>query len=78
VPSYTRRTGKYLFEKKNKKIINSLLRYWPRNDIKKEKLFLEEMSTLIELIEPEVFDKVAKDVFKRLTICLSSSCEEVI
>lgn len=59
-------------------MIASLLKHWPKNDTKKEKLFLEEMSTVIALLERDVFDKVAEGVFKRLTVCLTSSCEEVL
>jgi serine/threonine-protein phosphatase 2A regulatory subunit B' len=50
-----------------------LLRYWPKINSPKEVMFLHEIEEILDLTEPNEFQKVMKPLFQRLAQCVSSS-----
>ncbi|KAI9277341.1 phosphatase 2A regulatory B subunit-domain-containing protein [Umbelopsis sp. AD052] len=54
-------------------VVMGLLRYWPKINSPKEVMFLHEIEEILDLIEPNEFQKVMKPLFQRLAQCVSSS-----
>lgn len=50
-----------------------LLRYWPKINSPKEVMFLHEIEEILDLIEPNEFQKIMKPLFQRLAQCVSCS-----
>lgn len=53
-------------------VITGLLRYWPKINSPKEVMFLHEIEEILDLVEPNEFQKVMKPLFQRLALCVSS------
>ncbi|CAO3667138.1 unnamed protein product [Umbelopsis ramanniana] len=54
-------------------VVMGLLRYWPKINSPKEVMFLHEIEEILDLIEPNEFQKVMKPLFQRLAQCVSCS-----
>lgn len=53
-------------------VILSLLRYWPKVHSPKEVMFLNEVEEILDIIEPNEFQKIMVPLFKKLARCISS------
>ena len=53
-------------------VIISLLRFWPKVHSPKEVMFLNELEEILDVIEPQEFQKVMVPLFKRIAACVSS------
>eukprot|EP00201_Polytomella_parva_P000762 CAMPEP_0175082930 /NCGR_PEP_ID=MMETSP0052_2-20121109/27043_1 /TAXON_ID=51329 ORGANISM="Polytomella parva, Strain SAG 63-3" /NCGR_SAMPLE_ID=MMETSP0052_2 /ASSEMBLY_ACC=CAM_ASM_000194 /LENGTH=497 /DNA_ID=CAMNT_0016354209 /DNA_START=75 /DNA_END=1568 /DNA_ORIENTATION=+ len=53
-------------------VLRSLLKFWPVTNSQKEVLFLGELEELIELTQPQEFQKVMVPLFKQLAKCFTS------
>jgi hypothetical protein len=54
-------------------VVMGLLRYWPKINSPKEVMFLHEIEEILDLTEPNEFQKVMKPLFQRLAQCVSCS-----
>ncbi len=54
-------------------IIQGLLKYWPKTCSFKEVMFLNELEEILDMIEPENFQRIMEPLFKQLARCLCSS-----
>lgn len=55
-----------------KKVIEQLLRFWPKVHSPKEVMFLNELEEILDVIEPAEFSKVMVPLFRQLAKCVSS------
>ncbi|GAB5588056.1 serine/threonine-protein phosphatase 2A 56 kDa regulatory subunit delta isoform [Umbelopsis nana] len=53
-------------------VVTGLLRYWPKVNSPKEVMFLHEIEEILDLVEPNEFQKIMKPLFQRLSRCVSS------
>ena len=53
-------------------VLNALLKYWPVTNSQKEVLFLGELEEILELTQPQEFQRVMVPLFKQLARCLNS------
>lgn len=56
----------------SEKVISCLLRYWPKVHSPKEVMFLNELEEILDVIEPNEFQKVMDRLFRRIALCVSS------
>lgn len=54
-------------------VVKSLLRYWPKVQSTKEVMFLNEIEEILDIIEPNEFQKVMDVLFRQLTRCIKSN-----
>lgn len=54
------------------KVVNGLLKFWPKTNSPKEVMFLGELEEILDIIEPEQFVKIQEALFKQLAKCVSS------
>ena len=59
------------------KVINGLLKYWPKTNSIKEALFLKEVFEILNFVDPFEFQIVLIPLFKKLAGCISSPCLKV-
>lgn len=54
-------------------VVTSLLRYWPKVHSTKEVMFLNEVEEILDIIEPNEFQKIMVPLFKQITRCIRSN-----
>ncbi|TPX33300.1 hypothetical protein SmJEL517_g03730 [Synchytrium microbalum] len=53
-------------------VVCGLLRFWPKVNSPKEVMFLNEMEEILDVIEPQEFQKIQVPLFQQLSRCVSS------
>lgn len=53
-------------------VIGGLLRYWPKVNSPKEVMFLNELEELLDVMEPQEFQKIQIALFMQISRCVSS------
>ena len=53
-------------------VVEGLLKYWPKVNSPKEVMFLNEVEEILDVIEPNEFQKVMFRLFQQLSRCVSS------
>jgi hypothetical protein len=54
-------------------VLLQLLKFWPLTNSQKEVLFLGELEEILELTQPQEFQRVLVPLFKQLAKCLTSA-----
>lgn len=58
-------------------VVTGILRHWPVTNCQKEVLLIEELEEILEVLEPEQFQKLAVPVCSRIARCVSSCSSQV-
>jgi len=53
-------------------VISGLLRFWPKTNCPKEVMFLNEIEEILDVTEPEEFQKVMLPLFQQIARCIES------
>eukprot|EP00127_Corallochytrium_limacisporum_P002364 Clim_evm5s119 gene=Clim_evmTU5s119 len=53
-------------------VVLGLLKYWPKTNSPKEVMFLNEIEEILDVIEPNEFQKIQVPLFQQLARCVSS------
>lgn len=53
-------------------VVKGLLKFWPKTCSQKEVMFLGELEEILDVMEPNQFQKVMSPVFKQISKCVSS------
>lgn len=53
-------------------VINGMLRFWPKQHSPKEVMFLNELEEVLDVIEPNEFQKIMTPLFTQISRCVSS------
>lgn len=53
-------------------VFESLLKFWPKTCSSKEVMFIGEIEEILDIIEPEKFQKIIDPLFRQLAKCVSS------
>ncbi|CAI2354679.1 unnamed protein product [Caenorhabditis sp. 36 PRJEB53466] len=53
-------------------VISGMLRFWPRQHSPKEVMFLNELEEVLDVIEPNEFQKIMTPLFTQISRCVSS------
>ncbi|EFP08877.1 CRE-PPTR-2 protein [Caenorhabditis remanei] len=53
-------------------VINGMLRFWPKQHSPKEVMFLNELEEVLDVIEPNEFQKIMVPLFSQIARCVSS------
>lgn len=59
-------------------VVRSLLKFWPITNSSKEVMFLSELEEVLELIQPQEFQRCMIPLFTRIGFCLNSPHFQVI
>jgi serine/threonine-protein phosphatase 2A regulatory subunit B' len=58
-------------------VVTGILRHWPVTNCQKEVLLIEELEEILEVLEPEQFQKLAVPVCSRIARCVGSCSSQV-
>jgi len=53
-------------------VLSGLLRFWPKTNCPKEVMFLNEIEEILDVIEPEEFQKIQIPLFLQISRCIES------
>eukprot|EP00732_Lithocolla_globosa_P003280 Lithocolla_globosa_v1_NODE_2556_length_1955_cov_492.368947.p1 type:complete len:257 gc:universal NODE_2556_length_1955_cov_492.368947:1362-592(-) len=53
-------------------VLGGLLKYWPKTNSPKEVMFLNEVEEILDVIEPDEFQKIMVPLFQQISRCVSS------
>merc|ERR1711862_603850 len=53
-------------------VIKGLLKFWPKTSSQKEVMFLGEIEEILDVIDPNQFQRIQEDLFKQIAKCVSS------
>lgn len=54
-------------------VMKSLLKFWPKTHSPKEVMFLTEVEEILDVIEPNEFQKIMDPLFKQIAMCVQST-----
>ncbi|KAI9355737.1 phosphatase 2A regulatory B subunit-domain-containing protein [Zopfochytrium polystomum] len=54
-------------------VVCGLLRFWPKTNSPKEVMFLNEVEEILDVMEPEEFQKIQVPLFQQIARCVSST-----
>ncbi|XP_031551005.1 serine/threonine-protein phosphatase 2A 56 kDa regulatory subunit epsilon isoform-like [Actinia tenebrosa] len=53
-------------------VVLGLLKFWPKTSSQKEVMFLGEIEEILDVIDPQQFQKIEEPLFKQISRCVSS------